>query len=423
METARMKIRPESVGFLLLLGACAAMPPLAVDMGQPAMTPIANALGTSPSMVDYALSLFMVGFATAPVIFGPLSDRFGRRPILLTGCTLFAVASSGCTVAHSIHSFMFWRLLEGAGAGVGSVLAIAIIRDLFEGHLARARLSYMAVLTAVAPMIAPTVGVSILALSGWRTIYGVLAVIGIALIGAVSLGLDESVKRDQVQTLSPRQLLANYRRALSNPSYRGYALISVLNFGCLFAYIAASPLLLINTLGASPRLYGYLFAFTSFGFMLGGAVNGRLNMRGVSAGRLLGTGLAMTTSMTLLLLVFSLTGAATLATVTPLLFLTTVASALITPNATIGALHPLPEIAGTASSIIGCVQWLLGAAAGGLAGFMFDGHSPRGLGEVMSAFALASLLVYLGFVRPYERRAHDAAALQESAAAGTIEQP
>jgi DHA1 family bicyclomycin/chloramphenicol resistance-like MFS transporter len=235
--------------------------------------------------------------------------------------------------------------------------------------------------------------------------------------------LDESVKRDQVQTLSPRQLLANYRRALSNPSYRGYALISVLNFGCLFAYIAASPLLLINTLGASPRLYGYLFAFTSFGFMLGGAVNGRLNMRGVSAGRLLGTGLAMTTSMTLLLLVFSLTGAATLATVTPLLFLTTVASALITPNATIGALHPLPEIAGTASSIIGCVQWLLGAAAGGLAGFMFDGHSPRGLGEVMSAFALASLLVYLGFVRPYERRAHDAAALQESAAAGTIEQP
>jgi DHA1 family bicyclomycin/chloramphenicol resistance-like MFS transporter len=411
-----MRIRPESAGFIVLLGACAAMPPLSVDMGQPAMTPIAHALGSSPAAVAYALSLYMVGFATAPVIFGPLSDRFGRRPILLAGCALFAVTGWGCALAQSMASFMVWRLLEGAGAGVGTVLAMAIIRDLFEGQMARARLSYMTVLTAVAPMVAPTLGVSILAVGGWRSIYGVLGTIGAALIVAVGLGLDEPAARGEVQSLAPRQLLASYGRVLGNRTYRGYAVVSVLNFGCLFAYITASPLLLINTLGASPRLYGYLFALTSFGFMLGGALNGRLNMRGVPASRLLGTGLALTTTTALALLVLSVTGAARLVNVTPLLFVITIASSLIAPNATIAALHPVPETAGMASSIIVCAQWLVGAGAGALAGLLFDGRTPRGLAEVMLGFALASLAVYWGYVWPHERRAHEAAPLPEEAA-------
>jgi len=397
-----MKIRPESAGFVLLLGACTAMPPLSVDMGQPAVTPIAHALQSSPSAVAYALSLYMVGFATAPVVFGPLSDRFGRRPVLMAGCALFAMTGWGCALAQSITSFTVWRLLEGAGAGVGTVLAMAIIRDLFEGQAASSRLSYMSMLTSVAPMIAPTLGVSILSISGWRSIYAVLGVIGICLVVAVGLGLNETISGERARSSAARHLLLDYRRVLGNRTYRGYALVSVLNFGCLFAYIVGSPLLLINTLGASPRLYGYLFALTSFGFMLGGGVNGRLNMVGVRPAWLLGSGLVMTTSMTLLLLLLSIKGAATLATVTPLLFVTTVASSLITPNATVGALHPVPEAAGMASSFIVCVQWLIGALAGALAGLLFDGRTPRGLAEVMSGFALASLVVFWGLVRPSE---------------------
>lgn len=417
-----MRIRPESVWFIVLLGACAAMPPLAVDMGQPAVTPIAHALGTSPAAVAYALSLFMVGFATAPVVFGPLSDRFGRRPILLAGCALFAATGWACAVAQSMTAFMIARLLEGAGAGVG-MLAVAIIRDLFDGSMARARLSYMTVLSALAPMVAPTVGVAILALSGWRSIYGVLGTIGVGLVVAVGLGLDESAAREKSQSLAPRQLLANYRRILRNHTYCGYALVSVLNFGCLFAYITASPLLLINTLGATPRVYALLFALTSFGFMLGGAVNGRLSMRGVPAPRLLAAGLTLTVSTSIAILILSLTGGARLATITPLLFAATFGSSLIAPNATVAALHPVPESAGMASSIMTCVQWLTGAGAGALAGLVFDGRSPRGLGEVMSGFALASLAVYWAYVRRIERHAREAAALPEEAAAETVEGP
>lgn len=406
-----MKVRPESLGFIVLLGACTSMPPLGVDMGQPAMTPIAHSLGTSPAVVAYALSLFMIGFATAPVIFGPLSDRFGRRPILLMGCALFAVSGWGCALARTMPVFMSWRLLQGAGAGVGTVLAVSLTRDFFEGSMARARLSYLTTLGALAPMVAPTLGVLILGMGGWRSIYGLLGTVGLVLIVAVGLALEEPTTRERLRSLSARQLLGSYQRVLGNRAYRSYGLVSVLNFGCLFAYITGSPLLLINTLGASPRVYALLFALTSFGFMLGGAVNGRLNMLGVPAARLLGTGLALTVSTSVGLLALSVCGAARLGIVAPLLFATTFGSSLVAPNSTMAALHPLPEVAGTASSIIIGVQWMVGAAAGALAGLLFDGRTPRGLGMVMSGFALATLAVYFIYVRPIERRERMAAAL------------
>ncbi|MBZ5502547.1 MAG: multidrug effflux MFS transporter [Acidobacteriia bacterium] len=410
-----MKIRTDSVGFIVLLGACAAMPPLSVDMGQPAISPIARALLSTPAAVAYALSLFMLGFATTPVVFGPISDRYGRRPVLLAGCILFGGASWGCALAHSMTAFMICRLIQGAGAGVGTMLALAIIRDVFEGAMARARLSYMSVLSSLAPMIAPTLGVWILTVSGWRSIYGALGTLGVILIVAVTLGLDESAPPARRQSLAPRQLLANYATVLGSGTFRNYALVSALMTGCLFAYIAASPLLLINALGASLRLYGLLFACTSFGIMAGAMVNARLNARGVPASRLLATGLTSVTTVCMVLVILSLKGAATLATVTPLLLLATFASALVGPNATVAALHPHPEIAGTASSIIVCVQWTLGAGAGALAGFLFDGHTPRGITEVMAGCALAATAVYWTFVRPHERRLHAATSVPAEA--------
>ena len=404
-----MKVRPESVWFIVLLGACTSMPPLGVDMGQPAITPIAKSLGTSPAAVAYALSLFMMGYASAPVIFGPLSDRFGRRPILLVGCALFGVSSWGCALAQTMPVFMFWRLFQGAGAGVGTVLAVSIIRDLFEGAMARARLSYLVTLGALAPMVAPTLGVIVLGVGGWRSIYGFLGAVSVCVVAAVAMGLEVSAAMEIRQSLSPSQLFAIYRRALSNRTFVSYALVSVMNFGCLFAYITGSPLLMINTLGATPRVYALLFALISFGFMLGGAVNGRLSMRHVPAARLLGAGLTLTTTMSVLLLVLSVTGAARLGTVAPLLFLATFGSSFVAPNATVTALHPLPEIAGTASSIMVGVQWMVGAGAGALAGLLFDGRTPRGLGMVMSGFALAAMTAYLVFVRRADARERETA--------------
>jgi len=416
-----VSIKRDSLGFIVMLGACAAMPPLAVDMGQPAVTPIARALASPPSAVAYALSLFMLGYAVTPVLFGPISDRFGRRPVLLAGCALFGIAGWGCSLARSIAPFMAWRLMEGAGAGAGTVLALAIIRDVFEGPMARSRLSYMSVLSSAAPMIAPTMGVWVLTLRGWRSIYGLLGTLGAVLVALIALGLEESAPRGKAHRLTPRHLMANYSRLLGDRTFRSYALVSAMTGGCLFAYITTSPLLLINALGASPKLYGLLFACISFGFTMGGFLNGRLNARGVPASRLLIVGLTLFLAAIVGLLVLSFSSHATLLTVTPLLWVATFAGSFVGPNATVGALHPHPEIAGTASSVIVCVQWSMGAAAGALAGFLFDGHTARGLAEVMTGFAVAATTIYWALVRPHERRLAVSAALATEVVVETIE--
>ncbi|WP_243146759.1 MFS transporter [Scytonema sp. UIC 10036] len=141
-----MRIRPESLGFTILLGALTALPPLSIDMGLPAFPTISASLGASPGAVGLTLSLFMVGFAIAQLAFGPLSDRYGRKPILLIGCGIFALAGAACATTPSIGTLIAWRLVQGAGAGAGMVMTLAIVRDLFEGAAARAQLSYVMLL-------------------------------------------------------------------------------------------------------------------------------------------------------------------------------------------------------------------------------------------------------------------------------------
>ncbi|MBW4542233.1 MAG: MFS transporter [Myxacorys chilensis ATA2-1-KO14] len=173
-----MQIRPNSLGFTLLLGALAALPPLAIDMGLPALAALGTSFNASPAATGLTLSLFMAGFAIAQLVFGPFSDRYGRRPILLMGCGVFTLANVMCTIAPSIDALITWRFIAGAGAGAAAVLEMAIVRDLFEGSAARAQFSYINLVTSIAPMIAPIIGARVLVVTGWRSVYGVLAVGG-----------------------------------------------------------------------------------------------------------------------------------------------------------------------------------------------------------------------------------------------------
>src|SRR5690349_18715720 len=132
-----LRIRPGSFAFTLLLGALSMLPPFSIDMGLPALPAMAQSLGTTSAGASLSLSLFMLGFALAPLVYGPLSDRYGRRPLLLIGCTVFVVAGVGCALSQSLPILLAWRFIQGAGAGAGTVLVLAIIRDLFEGATAR----------------------------------------------------------------------------------------------------------------------------------------------------------------------------------------------------------------------------------------------------------------------------------------------
>ena len=394
-----MPIRPKSVGFTIFLGALAALPPLSIDMGLPAFPTISVALGASSGSVGLTLSLFMLGFAVAQLVFGPLSDRYGRRPILLIGCGLFTLAGAACTVAPSIGTLIAWRLVQGAGAGAGMVMTLAIVRDLFEGAVARAQLSYVNLVTSVAPMIAPTIGSNVLAIASWRAIYGTLAVGGLLLLLCVATGLSESLAHRDLGAFQPPRLIQNYGRILTNRICLGYALVNALNFGCMFAYVSGSPLVMLNVLGVSTTTYGWLFASTALGIMAGSFLNGRLSIHGVLPSRLLIVGLVTATASALALVVVSLSGAAQVITLMPLLVINTFCRGIISPNAIHGAIQPVPESAGVAAAIVGFMQMLCGAVASGLVAFLYDGHTAIAMSGVMALFAIASLITYIGLVR------------------------
>ncbi|WP_042342299.1 multidrug effflux MFS transporter [Calothrix sp. PCC 7507] len=399
-----MRIRPKSLGFTIFLGMLAALPPLSIDMGLPAFPTISASLNASSGSVGLTLSLFMAGFAIAQLIFGPLSDRYGRKPILLIGCGLFALAGAACAVAPSINTLIAWRLVQGAGAGAGMVLTLATVRDLFDGAAARAQLSYVNLVMSVAPMIAPTIGGWVLVLANWRAIYGVLALAGFLLLLTVAFGLSESLAHPDLTALQPHRLFKNYTRILSNPICLGYALVNALNFGCMFAYVAGSPLVMLQVFGVSTTTYGWLFASTAFGIMVGSFLNGRLSLRGVLPSRLLIVGLVTATISAVALVIVSVSGIAQVSTLMPLLILNTFCRGIISPNAMHGAIQPVPESAGVAAAVVGFLQMLGGAVASGLVAFLYDGKTAIAMSSLMAIFAIASLAAYTVLARPAEHR-------------------
>jgi|GEM_PF-2250790 len=292
-----------------------------------------------------------------------------------------------CLCGRPINSLVAWRFFQGAGAGAGATLMLAMVRDLFEGATARVQLSYISLVINIAPIIAPTIGVGILAIASWRGIYGVLAVGGLVLILAIALGLDESIKSLDINALKPHRLIGNYLRVLNNRVFIGYALVDALSFGCLFAYVAASSLVMIDILGISTT-YGLIFASTGIGIVAGSFVSELLKNRGVPSPRLLGFGLVSSATSAITIVLVLMTGAAQLFTL-HLLIINTFCYGLIAPNAIYHALQLVENIAGSAAAVIGFMEMLGGSFASLLISFLFDRHTVNVMSEVMALFAMA----------------------------------
>jgi MFS transporter, DHA1 family, multidrug resistance protein len=212
-----MRIPPASTAFTLLLGFLVALPSFGIDMSLPVLAATGAALHVTPAQAGLMISLFMLGFAIAPLLYGPASDRYGRKPVVVFACMLFIVAGIGCALARSLLTLLVWRVIQGAGAGASMTIAFAIVRDLFEGQAARTKISYIAMATMVVPMIAPTVGAALLALGGWRVIHAVLAGVGALLLLAMLLGFGESATLDPANRLIPSVVARNYLRVLTHP--------------------------------------------------------------------------------------------------------------------------------------------------------------------------------------------------------------
>jgi DHA1 family bicyclomycin/chloramphenicol resistance-like MFS transporter len=390
------------MAFTLLLGFLVALPSFGIDMSLPALTATGAALGVAPAQVGSMMSVFMLGFAVVPLFYGPASDRYGRKAVVVFACTLFIIASIGCALARSLPTLLIWRVVQGAGAGASMTIALAIIRDLFDGQAARTKLSYVAIATMIVPMIAPAAGAALLALGGWRVIHAVLAGVGLLLLLAMLLGFAESARVDPANRLIPSVIARNYLRVLMHPLCLGYILVNAAAFGALFAYVSGSPLFLINIVGLRPDQYGVVFAATSLGIMAGAFLNSRLSAWGVLPGYPLTTGLGLAATSAMLLLAMTLADWMPFPLVISLLILGTLAFGLIAPNAMQGAMQPLPQIAGAAGAAAGCIQMTTGAVASGLVVALDDGRSALSMTALMTLCSLLALVSYLLLARPAE---------------------
>jgi MFS transporter, DHA1 family, multidrug resistance protein len=397
------RLRPHSRAFTILLGALTTLASFATDMGLPVLAEMSDSLGIPAGRAALSLSVFMAGFALGPLAFGPVSDHVGRRRVLLTGVAMFTVFGGFAAFTRSFVGLLLWRFLMGTGAGGCSVLVVATVRDLFTGVEARVKQSYVNLAAGIAPIIAPTLGVAVATLGGWRAIYGFLAAGGAVLLSVATLRLDESLPQRREGSFEIRHALAGYARVFRHRVSVGYILVIALNFGCLFAYVSGSSLVLIGILGVSRRVYGLLFAVKSFGLMVGALSNAHLSRRGVSHARLIAWGLGIIVVTSVLLLVLTLVGAITPAVLVTLAVIGFVGQGIVRPNAVQGALEPVPESAGVASAVVSGLQMLVGGASSAIVAAWFDGRSAISVTAMMAVTALMSATVYVVVVRPAER--------------------
>ena len=395
----RFRISPHSKSFIFLLAASVALPSLSIDSCLASLPVIGVSLGVRSADTVTILSLFMVGFAAGQLAFGPLSDRIGRRPTLLFGCTLFAVAAVGCACASSLAILAFWRFVQGLGAAAGSVIAFAIIRDLFSGAEARSRLSYISVVGTIAPIVAPTLGGLIATWQGWRAVFFWLAVAGAFLIVVLLFTLEESMPVPNRHALRPRDLVTNYWQVLSHRTCLLYLLIGGTSFGALFAYVSGSAFVFIDVFRVDPRIYGALFAVNAFAIAIGAFVSGRLSTRGVSANRLIIVGLVISCGATAALSGGAIFGGLNAFSIMPLLILNTFSMGLVTPNAVHGTLEPMPRIAGVAASAFGSIRMLGGAISSEIVAMWYHG-TPVAMAATMALFSSCALVVGILLFRP-----------------------
>jgi len=377
--------RPPS-GLAITLALLMAFASISTDLYLPAMPRMARDLAARPGELELTLSTFLVGFSLGQMVWGPVSDAFGRRRPLFFGVALFIIASLGCSFATSVWQLTAWRVLQALGSCVGPVVARAIVRDCFERDAAARMLSTLALIMGVAPILAPLAGGQIMVLASWRAIFWTLGLIGMVTGLAVYL-LPETHPAAQRTPVSIGSIARNYRSLMSDRAFMAYALIIGSLYAGVYAYIAATPFIYIDYYGVTPQAYGWLFGAVIVGMMAMNVVNARLVMR-LGTNRILRFGVCMFLLFGSLAGLVAWQGWGRLVLLVEMLVVAIAASSLIVANAIAAALAGQAERAGAASAMVGAIQYGCGIAGTLAVSWLADG-TPRALGFVMIASALA----------------------------------
>ena len=380
---------------VVLLGALCAFGPLSLDMYLAAFPRIAADFSVGQAPVQLTLTACLIGLALGQVVSGPLSDRYGRRRPLLVGVAVYAGASLLCAFAPSVGVLTGLRLLQGLAGAAGVVISRAMVRDLHTGAEAARFFSALMLVNGLAPILAPLLGAQVLELTGWRGVFVVLSAIGLVLLAAVAWGLPETLPAARRRGGGVRETGRVFRGLSTDVAFLGPALSSGLVLGAMFAYISGSSFVLQEVYGLSPRGFSLAFGTNAAGLILLSQVSGRLVGR-VSPLRLLTVGVLLSLTGALALLAAVLAGGG-LTGVLPALFLVVSSVGLVSPNASALALADHPQVAGSASALLGLSQYALGGLLGPLVG-LGGGHSGLPLALVLTGSTLAATAVLCGVV-------------------------
>ncbi|MBS1121075.1 MAG: drug resistance transporter, Bcr/CflA subfamily [Deltaproteobacteria bacterium] len=381
-----------SMRWIISLAGLTAVVALSIDMSLPAQPTLARTFGVSSETAQLTLSLFLIGFALAQLVVGYLSDAWGRRRVILGGLAMFSVASIACAASPSIEVLLACRVLQGVGAAAAPVVARAMVRDTQPAAQAARLLSTMLAALAIAPMIAPVFGGWLLHIAGWRSIFAALAVTGTIMFALAHLTLVETLAVERRQPASPRGLVRSYARFFTTRGTRLPMLVSCAVFAGQFAYIADSPFVLMGGYGVSPDSFGFYFAMTALALMLGSLAGGRMLRAGRSPGAMLVLGAWLLVTGGVLVVIGTRTEALGIAGFLIPMIIYFFGAGLTSPSATALALEPVPQIAGTASAVMGCATVISGALAG-YETTRIGGSSPT----TFAAVVLVMAVLVLGF--------------------------
>lgn len=380
-------LHPDSRWMLLLLATLASLGPLSVDMYLPAMPSMREALDTSVARVQLTLSAYLTGFAVFHLFCGPLADRFGRRPVLLGGTGIFVLACIGCSLSTNVEQLIACRALQGIGACVGPTLARAVARDLFGPRRAARALSLIAMLMALAPAVAPSLGSAMLLVLPWPSIFVFLAAYGMVMAMLVLRLLPESLP--QRQSLHPGAIARNYAVLLGSGPFMTVALGSSLMYAGLMVYLSASGFVYIDMLGVPIQYFGLIFLTTVIGYIVGSGTSARLAGHFESE-QLVILGAATAAAAMLLMLACASAWPASIWALMLPMALFTAALGMVLPHAMNLALQPYPHMAATTSALLGFIQMGASATASATVGAMM-GDSPAPMVWLMTALTLLGL--------------------------------
>jgi DHA1 family bicyclomycin/chloramphenicol resistance-like MFS transporter len=374
---------------LILLGSLTAVAPMSTDMYLPAFPEISSELLLAPGDVELTFSTYFIGMMVGMLCYGPISDRFGRKPPLIFGLTLYVLSAIAVAFSASLAEMAGWRFLQGLGGSAGAVMTIAIVRDLCAPREGARVMSLITLVMGGAPILAPLVGGLVLGFTRWQWIFGVLAGFGVLCLAGVALVLREPlIQRTRHLQLKP--VICGYLELLRCRSFMGFVLCQAFTTGAMFAYIVGSPFVLMEIHGVAPASFGLFFGANAIGLVLASQIN-RLLLRRYTPLAILRAAQILPLIGATLLLANAFRDTSTFGLLLPGFFLVVSSVGLVGPNATAMALAEQAHRAGLASALHTTVNFGMGMCAGMLISILHDGTAlPIAL--VIGAYAVGGLM-------------------------------